>query len=165
MNPHTISAEILIAQATIQSSPTSALIIAKYAKITKSAKPIKKNGAEINLGDEVLESIITSNSKEPRTDGNIQFKELNIPKKEFMPTKTFLKLISTKSPAITLKMTASVLSVTGFFIASPYHFHIKAVGIIDFSKIPQQIFCMQMTAWNIFRNRLQVYQSLVLLQS
>ena len=165
MNPHTIRAAIFIAQATIQSSPTSALIIAKYAKITKSAKPIKKNGAEINLGDEVLESIITSNSKEPRTDGNIQFKELNIPKKEFMPTKTLLKLISTKSPAITLKMTASVFSVTGFFIKSPYHFHIKAVGIIDFSKILQQIFCMRMTVLNIFRNKLQACRSSVLLQS
>ena len=80
MNPHTISAAIFIAQATIQSSPTSALIIAKYANFTKSANPIKKNGAEINLGDEVLESIITSNSKEPRTDGNIKLMELNIPK-------------------------------------------------------------------------------------
>ena len=80
MNPHTKSAAILIAQATIQSSPTSALIIAKYANFTKSANPIKKNGAEINLGDEVLESIITSNSKEPRTDCNIKLMELNIPK-------------------------------------------------------------------------------------
>ena len=95
---------------------------------------------------------------------NIQFKELNIPKKEFVPTKTFLKLISTKSPAITLKMTASVLSVTGFFIASPYHFHIKAVGIIDFLRILQQIFCMRMTAWNIFRNRLPACRSSVLQQ-
>ena len=71
MNPHTIRAAIFIAQATIQSSPTSALMIAKYANFTKSANPIKKNGAEINLADEVVESIITSNSKEPKTDGNI----------------------------------------------------------------------------------------------